>query len=447
MNNNLQNTENDPPKSKVRQMIHRFFQSQFFRKEDKTWTWWGAFSVALAFTVLLGGILALAIYWMVERVDAPIRAELTSAQFSFVTKKDIRLSSIKFQSIQINEFDNITLYPLPLENSDNSQLLEGVSEMNIIPEEGEVHAANIFMKNVNDEHCGKYAPPMITMPEADNKQLYNHYLSVMSFFKTLERKPCGKLDGFIIPKGSRVTLQANPYNLGELNVIVTKTKEPLEVLISFKEPFQLTTAFSQIMADDAKLPIAVQDTTLTMILDEDEDPYVTITSQPERLELRLSIFPRAPFFIFSESDINFPIETPKVFVTDDTPEGTPIQRSSLLTEGKMSYTDYPNIKPVYFKESDIIRFGKGGDFKMERIRFVPRQKEGSGGIEVRLRGTPQKFTINESVENKQDRRLTRYEILKENKFWQIAIDYVAWAIPLIIGIMGLLLIEEVKIRR
>jgi hypothetical protein len=318
--------------------------------------------------------------------------------------------------------------------------------MSIIPEEGEVHSANIFMKNVNDEHCGKYAEPIITMPEVDNKQLYIHYLAVTSFMKMLAKKPCGKLDGFIISKGSTVTLQASPYNQGEFNVTVTKAAEPLpQVLVSFKDAFQLTTAFSQIMADETKLPLEAGGATFTMTLDEYDEPYIIISSQPERLELRLSIFPQDPFFIFSESDTNFPIETPRIFVTDDTPEGTLKSRSVLLTEGKISYTDYPDIEPVSFKESDIIRFGKGGDFKMERIRFIPRQKDGSGGIEVRLRGTPTKFSINETFENKQDRRLTKYETYKEDKSWQIFIDYVVWAIPLIIGIMGLLIIEEVKV--
>jgi len=454
MNQNLPNIEDAPPKkynpsdSKVCQMINYFFQNSFFHNKDKTWTWWGAFSVALSFTLLLGGISAAAIYyWMIERVDTEIRAELTASQFSFVTNRDIRLNSIKFQSIQINEFENITLYPLPGESSDNSQLPEGLYEMGIIPDEGEVHSANIFMKNVNDEHCGRYAQPVITLPEADNKQLYNHYVSIMSFLKTLEMKPCGKLDGFIIPKGSKVTLQASPYNLGEFNVIVTKLENPLQVLVSFKEAFQLTTAFNQIIADEAPLPIKDQDATFTMTLDEDEDPYITITSQPERLELRLSVFPQNPFFIFSESDINFPIETPKIFIADDTPEGVPRPRATLLTEGTISYTDYSGIEPVSFKESDIIRFGEGGKFKMERIRFVPKQKDGSGGIEVRLRGEPTKFTINETFKNEQDHRLTHYETVKENKFWQIAFDYIIWAIPLIIGIMGLLLIDEVKIRK
>jgi len=51
-----------------------------------------------------------------------------------------------------------------------------------------------------------------------------------------------------------------------------------------------------------------------------------------------------------------------------------------------------------------------------------------------------KLTINDN-----DRRLTYYESLKENEFWRIALKYIAWAIPIIIGIMGLILIDRVKI--
>ena len=87
-----------------------------------------------------------------------------------------------------------------------------------------------------------------------------------------------------------------------------------------------------------------------------------------------------------------------------------------------------------FENSDIIKFGEGGDFKIEQIKFSP-----NSGIEVRLRGTPTKLTINDN-----DRRLTFYRKLKEGEFWGIAINYVMWAIPFIIGIMGLILIDRVR---
>jgi len=132
-----------------------------------------------------------------------------------------------------------------------------------------------------------------------------------------------------------------------------------------------------------------------------------------------------------------------MFTTDDTVAGQIESKTTLLTEGEIGYTEYPNIKPVSFKESDIVRFGKGGNFKMERIRFNPT--DDSGGVEIRLRGTPTKLTINETVDKKNDRRLTYYETLKENKFWQIAFDYILWAIPFIISIMGLILIDRVKV--
>jgi hypothetical protein len=442
MNQNVQSLENETTQSKVCQMISRFFS------KDKTWTWYGALFVATMITLVLGGILAVAIYWIVERVDTEIRAEFTASQFSFVTNRDIRLSSIKFQSIQVNEFANITLYPLPVEASNESswQSLEGVSEMSIIPEKNEEQSANIFMKNLADKHCGPHALPMVTIPEGDNTQLYNHFVSVMSFMQTLERKPCGKLNGFIIPKGSKVTLQANPYNPGEFNVIVGKeqAEEFLSpILVSFQEPFQLTTTFSQIIADEVKLSLEEQEPTFIMTLDEDEDPYITITSQSESLELRLSTFPQEPFFIFSENDINFPFETPQIFVVEETPEGNPSPRATLLTGGEISYTKYPDIESIPFKDSDIIRFGIGGNLKMEKLRFLPKQK--GGGIEVRLRGTPQKLTINETFENRQDRRLTYYDTLKENEFLRIVIDYFAWGIPLIIAIMGLMLIDNVRV--
>lgn len=106
-----------------------------------------------------------------------------------------------------------------------------------------------------------------------------------------------------------------------------------------------------------------------------------------------------------------------------------------MIEGKIDYMDYPNVKPLSFKESDIIRFGKGGDLKIERIRFNP-----TSGIEVRLRGKPAELSINGN-----DRRLTFYRTAKESEFGGIEIDYIIWAIPLIIGIMGLILIDRVKI--
>ena len=165
-----------------------------------------------------------------------------------------------------------------------------------------------------------------------------------------------------------------------------------------------------------------------MILDEDN--YIRITGQEDSLELRLLTF--EPFNIFLNS--NIPITTPKIF-TDNKQSGEFEQRSSLMVEGKIHYTEFPNIQSISFKESDIVKFGTGGSFKIERIRFNP-----DTGIEIRVRGVPTKLSINDN-----DRRLTLYRILQESEFGGIAIDYVVWAIPLIIGIMGLMLIDRVKV--
>ena len=252
----------------------------------------------------------------------------------------------------------------------------------------------------------------------------------------LKQKPCGKLDSFIISKESIITLEADPSNKGEFNVLIKKSETKLSpVLVSFAEAFQLNSELSQIMLGDTQ--ISTEDD-LKLILDEDEDPDITIVGKSDKLELRLSIFPTEKFDIFS--DANIPIATPKIFTTDDTVDGQIESKTTLLSEGLVSFTEYPDIKPLSFKESDLIRFGKGGNFKIEQMKFIPTN-DNEGGIKIRLRGTPTKLTINETVKTKNDRRLTYYETLEQDKFWQVVFNY---TLEFLIGIMGLILVTRVK---
>jgi len=279
--------------------------------QDHEFTFKGAFLTAIGITMMLAGILALAIYLLVVRVDAEVRAEFTASKFTFITDRDIRLNSIKFQSLQINDFSNITLYPLPVEDDPRFESVESVSEMVVTPKKSERYAS-VYVKNVNDEHCGQLVLPTITFPKGSEGQLYEYFLSVTSFMKKLEEKPCGKLDGFIIHKGSTITLEANPDNKGEFSILLKKESSEIPfspVLVSFEDAFQLSADLSQIKLGNTKF--STEEADLKMILDEDEDPYITITGQPNRLELRLSTFPKESFSIFS--DANMPIVTPKMF--------------------------------------------------------------------------------------------------------------------------------------
>jgi hypothetical protein len=91
-----------------------------YSQKDKEFTFVGAFLIALVVTIISGILFSLAINkWMIERVDAEIRAEFTASKFTFTTNHDIRLNSIKFQSLQVNDFSNVTLYPLPVEKNDS----------------------------------------------------------------------------------------------------------------------------------------------------------------------------------------------------------------------------------------------------------------------------------------------------------------------------------------
>ena len=427
-------------------MINWFFSRvEKQNKKNQELTFFSAFFWAFIATAGIGILVSGVIYyWMIKRVDVEIRMAFTTSEFTFTANRDILMNSLKFQSLQVNDFSQISLYPLPSEENDpRFQAIENQEQMVITPENGEAYAS-VYVKNIHDEHCGPQEFPAITFPQGSQEQLYEYFLSVMSFKKKLAEKPCGKLNGFIIAQGTTITLAAHPDNKGEFNILLKQgdSKNSLSpVLVSFEEPFQLNGELVKIMLGDTQL--STEEADLKLILDEYEDPYLTIAGQSEKLELRLSIFPPAPLAIFRET--NIPIATPKVFTMDETAAGEVESKTTLLTEGEISFTQYPDIKPISFKESDIVRFGEGGNFKMERIRFVPMGDAQQGGIEIRLRGTPTKLTINETFENLNDRRLTYYEKLKQDKFWQIAFDYIFWVIPLIISIMGLILIDRVKV--
>ena len=416
-----------------------------YSQEKQEYTFGGAFFIAISITLLLAVGLIIAILSLVERIDAEIRAEFTVKEFSFTANRDVQLNSIKFQSLTVNNFSKITLYPLSAEINDPRFDSAGKMPKMVITPEGE-NFASIFVKNVNDEHCGKYMLPTITFPKfpkGNEERLYEYFLFVTSFMKKLEQKTCGKLKSFRIYKGTRITLETDPLNpidKGKFNILLNRksSEEPISIVnISFKEAFLLSAEMSQIRLNDTE--ISTEEDYLKLLLGK-RKRYIKIAGQvnnldeqPDNLELRTLFFPKGLFSIFLNKSI--PIVTPKIFTNDETTAGFIESESSLVTEGEIGYTNYPDIKPISFKESDIIEFGKGGKFKLERIRFNPIT-----GIEIRLRGTPTKLIINNN-----DRRLTYYEDLKENEFWEIAFKYVMWAIPLIIGIMGLILIDRVKI--
>ncbi len=408
-----------------------------YSQKKQEYTFGGAFFVAISITLVLAVGLIITILSLIERIDTEIRAEFTVKEFSFTANRDVQLNSIKFQSLTVNNFSKITLYPLPAEKNDPRFDSAGkMSKMDITPE-GESFAS-VFVKNINDEHCGKYMLPTLTFPKGNEERLYEYFLFVTSFLKKLEQKTCGKLRSFRIYKGTRITLETDPLNYldkGKFNILLNRklSEEPIPVVnVSFKEAFLLSAEMSQIRLDDTE--ISTEEDYLKLLLSK-RKRYIKIAGQvnnldeqPDNLELRTLFFPKGLFSIFLDKSI--PIVTPKIFTNDETTAGFIESESSLVTEGEISYTNYPDIKPLSFKESDIIEFGKGGNFKLERIRFNPIT-----GIEIRLRGTPTKLIINNN-----DRRLTYYEDLKENEFWEITFKYIAWAIPIIIGIMGLILI-------
>jgi len=405
-------------------------EPKFYSQTKQEYTFLGAFCLSITLTSISAVLLGFIIYIAVMRVDSEIRTEFTTKKFIFTANSEIEFNSLKFQSLVVHEFSEITLYPLPIEENDH-RFSSDVNLLKITPKKGESDNSYIDIKNIDDEYCGEYVLPKITFPKASEEQLHEYFISVISFIKQLKQKPCGKLTNFPIYNGNTITLEANPDNNGEFNILIDKDQSKVDfspVLVSFEEAFQLNSESTEIIHGDVQL--STEEADLKMLLDEDKGSNITILGQSNKLQLRLRAFPEKSLTFFSPTNIS--IVTPRIFTYN---EHNDQKESSLMIEGKIDYMDYPNIKPLSFKESDIIRFGKGGDLKIERIRFNP-----TSGIEVRLRGKPTELSINGN-----DRRLTFYRTAKESEFGGIAIDYIIWAIPLIIGIMGLILIDRVKI--
>ena len=170
--------------SKIITFLHA--NTAIYSQHKQEYTFLGALFVAVIVTLILAMVLAIIISIAVVRVDTEIRTEFTVKEFTFVANRDVKLNSLKFQSLTINNFSNITLYPLPAEPNDSRfKTTDDVSKMVIVPEQGSKRFASVYVQNINDEHCKQQMPTTINFPRGNEEQLYEYFLSVMSFMGKL----------------------------------------------------------------------------------------------------------------------------------------------------------------------------------------------------------------------------------------------------------------------
>ncbi len=98
-----------------------------------------------------------------------------------------------------------------------------------------------------------------------------------------------------------------------------------------------------------------------------------------------------------------------------------------IKEGTISYPGYPEIKTITFTFPGRIELEGLEDFQLEEIARNVEYRE----IRLRLDGIA-KYIRTGSPESFQDRRLTRFDTLK-NSLWVVILGIVAWLIATIIG--------------
>jgi len=239
----------------------------------------------------------------------------------------------------------------------------------------------------------------------------------------------GILNELVLTPDSKVTLNMTEgeNDNRELMIFIEKSKK-IEKLIAKFEHFGTFNLQSPAQSFSA--------------IDLSSD-FIEITGQPQGLKLILTIANDKNFDILPTS---IKVTAPD-FTIRDMVRGKLILRSGFIARkedysGKISYSEYPQINPIEFYDSNFLILGKKDNFKIEHILFDSETK----GFNVRLSGLAQdKIAIHPTglPDKSRDYRLTRFEMISEkSKFGKMLLEIIIWLIPAILGIVGIVITPQ-----
>jgi len=370
----------------------------------------GVFRIAWQSVVILTLVIfaiAPVVYWLTMPIATPIQAELIVDRVTFRVEKQTAYESIPFHAITVKAFQGIRFKP------------SAITEPNQKPIAFNRQAVEILAKEYSDL-------PTVMMETATPATTHFN-LSKLSIAAGTE----------MVLGVKTVKTDKDVHNQLSLEIKNAQSGAPQATImhnLGFRGAFQVETRHCQV--DNLQLPPTFNITGLSR-----RKPFIEITGQSDRLRLILSISGNNAFEILPAGVSVTGID----FSWEDMVEGNRVINYAKITEGKISYPAYSTIAPVKFEESNIIALGKTDAFQIDKMIFNPEGK----GIKLRFSGLAKEAVttfLRVSPEISIERRLTRSELFAEtSKFWAVMFDILKWLIPVIIGVVGIVTINFVRI--
>lgn len=353
----------------------------------------GVQSIAILILVVI--TIAPLVYWLTVPIPTTIQADLMVDRVSFRlgATTDFR-QAIKFHSVTFREFEQVQFTPLNQGETLNTVHITGKNER-LLP--------TVSLTTL--------------MPDT------THF---------------GVLHKLTIAKGAEIALSIKP---GEgayqaLGIAIENAPNspttPLAIL-QHRGAFQMTTRHCQVDGIEHPTTFEVDDLSR-------RNPAIAITGQTDTLRIMLSV-PANQDFDIVPSGLSI---TDLDLFWDEMVKGQRVVTTA-VKQGEISYPAYSNVEPVSFGASNLMFFGKADTFKIEKITYDANSK----GLKIRLNGLAKNSIttyLPDFPDNDREYRLTRADtIAKASKFSQVMFDILLWIIPIIIGVVGIVIINEVRI--
>jgi hypothetical protein len=347
-------------------------------------------------TVVLSSVTLILMNWPIA---THVEVDLTVNRVTFVTGgSDLTtiLNSVVIQALTIEQFDKIVLSPKQMKVADPAQyrLLED-SYPNI------AWKSLIISSPLGITGIDETLHPSINFESVKSN---GHIMGV--------------LDRVRIQPGSEITLEVSGDRTISLTIKINH--QASFAIASFRKPFQLMTKYCHISGLNS-MPFSADVLTYRVQLVE-HHPHVEITGTPQSLVLILMVSPEENANLFSKEGI--PITS--LDFTRQSETSNPV--TTLVQNGELHYSDYPESRKVVLKASDYVRIERLEKFRIEGISMEPKHK----GIRMRLNGVAGCIR-NGSLDFLTDRRMTMFDVLWQSRSLAILFYIVSWVFPTTIG--------------
>lgn len=351
-------------------------------------------------TIVVVVVVVILMNW---RVATRINVDLTVNRAVFTVGGDeataILNGSLRFQSLTIEQFADITFSPEQLQVADPAQYL---------PSEDKYPAEAWTALSVS--------PPLVIRGPDQTLQP-----AITLENSSSEGTHAGGLDVVRVKPDAQVILELRGDRVEDLT-IQAQGQESFAT-VSMPEWFQLITDYSQVSGLSG-FPYQNEASLTYRATLPEKSPLIEITSQPDSLALLLSVAPENEEDFFYQGGISVTaLEFVRQGLQGDI-ESTLIQG----VEGSVSYPEYPGIEPVTFSSPDFLGLDELDRFRIEEIALDSEQQ----GIRFRLSGAAGHIRTG-SREFPSDHRLTRFDVLWQSSKLAILFAIVVWVFSTTLG--------------